>query len=164
MLSLPLLDIFGNQSRLVCVRGKMNTTITSAPILQKDTVIVITSVNNTTVDVGFRNRVYRIPTGTSSVLIEAASMQLGPSSATMTPSPWHPDSEHLRVLKIKCRRMIIKTRQTPAPGSEPTPTTVWISWRGGAHPTLELRCETAMRGLEYGRSSIDRITVSPRLT
>ena len=63
----------------------MKTAITSTPILQKDTVIVFKSVNNTTVDVVFRNRVYRIPT--SSVLIEAASMQLGPSSAAMTPSP-----------------------------------------------------------------------------
>jgi hypothetical protein len=41
--SLPLLDIVGNQSRLVCVRGKMKTAITSTPILQKDTVIVIKS-------------------------------------------------------------------------------------------------------------------------
>ena len=111
------------KSRLVCVRGKMETAIMSTPILQKDTVIIIKAVNNTTVDVGFRNHVYSIPT--SSVTIEAASMQLGPSSTTMTPSPWYvcvyPDSPHLRVLKIKCRRMIIKTRRTPAPGSEQTP-------------------------------------------
>ena len=49
------------------------------------TVIIIKAVNNTTVDVGFRNIVYSIPT--SSVTIEAAAMQLGLSSATMTPSP-----------------------------------------------------------------------------
>ena len=51
--SLPLLDIVGNQSRLVCVRGKMKTGIMSTPILAKDTVIILKAVNNTTVDVGF---------------------------------------------------------------------------------------------------------------
>ena len=140
--SLPLLDIVGNQSRLVCVRGKMKTGIESTPILKKDTVIILKAVNNSTVDVGFRNHVYAIPT--SSVTIEAASMQLGPSSATMTPSPWWPDSYHLRALTIKCRRMIIKTRRTPAPGSEPTPL------------MLALRTDSFLRNAKVFKHSVPR--------